>query len=255
MLLNEKHTTVAYRCPDCGGGIMSAVGLFKLSADMVKLKCTCGKSEMKIVYNRDGSVRITVPCLICSQPHTFTINASLFFTDELFVLPCPYSDVNICFTGEMNQVKAELARTELELLDMLEENGITDFSALHGDEQDLPDPQILDIILFVIDDLDAEGKIYCHCHPDPRDGGHPDPRDGGHPDPRDGGHPDPALGQSETTEDSESGRDPQESRYEAEVTDEGIKLTCRVCGASRMIPTDSMLSAHAFLNADSLHLE
>ena len=229
MLLNEKRTTVAYRCPDCGGGIMSAVGLFNLSADMVKLKCTCGKSELKIVYNRDGTVRLTVPCLICSQPHTFTVNASLFFSDELFVLPCPYSDINIAFTGEMNTVKAELARTELELLDMLEENGITDFSALHGDEKDLPDPQILDIILFVIDDLDAEGKIYCRCHPDP------------------------AEGHTATADHGEWNE--EESRYEAEITEEGIKLTCRVCGASTVIPTDSMLSAHAFLNADSVHLQ
>ena len=229
MLLNEKRTTVAYRCPDCGGGIMSAVGLFNLSADMVKLKCTCGKSELKIVYNRDGTVRLTVPCLICSQPHTFTVNASLFFSDELFVLPCPYSDINIAFTGEMNTVKAELARTELELLDMLEENGITDFSALHGDEKDLPDPQILDIILFVIDDLDAEGKIYCRCHPDPAE---------------------------EQASDTDYGEwNEEESRYEAEITEEGIKLTCRVCGASTVIPTDSMLSAHAFLNADSVHLQ
>ena len=229
MVLNEKRTTVAYRCPDCGGGIMTAVGLFNLSADMVKLKCTCGKSELKIIYNRDGTVRLTVPCLICSQPHTFTVNSSLFFSDELFVLPCPYSDINIAFMGEMNQVKAELARTELELLDMLEENGITDFSALHGDEKDLPDPQILDIILFVIDDLDAEGKIYCRCHPDP------------------------AEGQSDDTDYGEWNE--EESRYEAEITEEGIKLTCRVCGASTVIPTDSMLSAHAFLNADSVHLQ
>ena len=136
----------------------------------------------------------------------------------------------------MNQVKAELARTELELLDMLEENGITDFSALHGDERDLGDPQILDIVLFVIDDLDAEGKIYCRCHPDA------------------------ALA---SAEDSHSGEfsadtlseDPEASRYEAEITEDGIKVTCRVCGATRTIPTDSMLSAHAFLNADSLHLE
>ena len=230
MVLNEKRTTVAYRCPDCGGGIMSAVGLFNLSADMLKLKCTCGKSELKIIYNRDGSVRLTVPCLICSQPHTFTVNASLFFTDELFVLPCPYSDINIAFMGEMNQVKAELARTELELLDMLEENGITDFSALHGDERDLGDPQILDIVLFVIDDLDAEGKIFCRCHPDP------------------------ALENADDSTDYGEWNN-EESRYEAEITDDGIKLTCRICGASRVIPTDSMLSAHAFLNADSLHLE
>ena len=234
MLLNEKRTTVAYRCPHCGGGIMSAVGLFNLSADMVKLKCTCGESELKIIYNRDGTVRLTVPCLICSQPHTFTVNASLFFSDELFVLPCPYSDINIAFTGEMNAVKAELARTELELLDMLEENGITDFSALHGDEKDLPDPQILDIILFVIDDLDAEGKIYCRCHADPAEG---------------------QISDADYGEWNEDESPSQESRYEAEITEEGIKLTCRVCGASTVIPTDSMLSAHAFLNADSVHLQ
>ena len=161
------------------------------------------------------------------------------------MLPCPYSDINICFTGEMNTVKAELARTELELLDMLEENGITDFSALHGDEKDLGDPQILDIVLFVIDDLDAEGKIYCHCH---QDGGH---LDGGHPNGghSNGGHPNGKHPDGDLQEERE------ESRYEAEITGDGIKVTCRICGASRVIPTDSMLSAHAFLNADSLHLE
>ncbi len=231
MLLNEKRTTVAYRCPDCGAGVLSAVNIFNLSADMVKLKCTCQSSEMKIVYNRDGTVRLTVPCLLCSTPHNFTVNSSLFFSDELFVLPCPYSDVNIAFTGEMNHVKAELARTELELLDMLEEQGITDFSALHGDEQDLGDPQILDIVLFVIDDLDAEGKIYCRCHPDP------------------------ALPPSPHASENYPAWDEIESRYQAALTDEGILLTCRHCGASRLIPTDSMLSAHAFLHADSVHLD
>ena len=229
MVLDPKQTTVAYRCPHCGAGIMSAVGLFALTADMIKLKCTCGKSEMSVVYSKDGKVRLTVPCILCAKPHTFTLNSSLFFGKDLFTMSCPYSDINICFTGEMNRVKAELARTELELLDMLEENGITDFSALHGDEQDLPDPQILDIILFVIDDLDAEGKIYCRCHPDPAEG---------------------------LSDDTDYGEwNETESRYEAEVTEEGIKLTCRVCGASTVIPTDSMLSAHAFLNADSMHLQ
>ena len=72
MIINPKETTVAYRCPACGAGVMSAVGIFALSAEMIKLKCTCGKSELKIIYNRDGTVRLTVPCLLCAQPHTFT---------------------------------------------------------------------------------------------------------------------------------------------------------------------------------------
>ena len=60
MVLDLKQTTVAYRCPHCGAGVMSAVGLFSLSADMVKLKCTCGKSEMTIVYSKDGKPYLSV---------------------------------------------------------------------------------------------------------------------------------------------------------------------------------------------------
>lgn len=226
MLLQPKHTTVAYRCPDCGAGVMSAVGLFNLSADMVKLKCTCGKSELKIVYNKDGTVRLTVPCMICASPHIFTVRSNVFFSDELFLLPCPYSDINVCFTGEMNLVKAELARTELELMDLLEEHGITDLSALHREEESLTDPQIRDIVLFVINDMEEEGKIYCRCH---------SPES-----------PAPAA--------NEDGA-PTESRYDAEITGDGVRVSCRICGAHRVVPTDSSLAAHAFLNSDCLYLE
>lgn len=213
MILDSKQTTIAYRCPHCGAGIMSAVGLFSLSADMMKLKCDCGKSEMTVVYSKDGKVRLTVPCIFCPKPHTFTVNSSLFFGKDLFVLPCPYSDMNVCFIGDMNHVKAELARSELELLDLLAENGIDSFEALQNDSEEvLTDPQIFDIIMFVIHDLEAENKIFCRC-------------------------------------------DEGEGEYEAEVLDDAIRVSCKKCGASRDIPTDSLLSAHAFLNCDSLHLE
>lgn len=213
MVLDSKQTTVAYRCPHCGAGVLSAVGLFSLSADMVRLKCDCGHSEMTVVRSRDGKIRLTVPCIFCPNPHVFTLSSTLFYERELFVLPCPYSDVNICFIGDTNLVKAELARTELELLDIMEENGITDFSVLHEDTQNvLSDPQIFDIVMFVIHDLEAEGKITCHC---------PD----------------------------------GDGEYEAEVLDDAIRVRCTRCGAERLIPTDSCLGAHAFLNCDSLHLE
>jgi len=214
MVLDPKQTTVAYRCPECGAGIMSAVGLFALSADMVKLKCTCKKSEMSIVYSKDGKVRLTVPCLLCPNPHTFTLNSSLFFGKDLFTMQCPYSDLTIACIGETNQVKAELARGELELLDFMEQSGLNQFDSLKNDEETLTDPQILDIIMFVIHDLDAEGKIYCKCDA------------------------------------ADNGR-----QYDAEVLDEGVRVTCRKCGASATIPIDSGLGAHAFLNADELHLE
>lgn len=215
MVLETKKTTVAYRCPHCGAGIMSAVDVFSLNADMVKLKCTCQKSELTIVKTNDGKIRLVVPCILCPRPHNFVISSSIFFGKDLFVLPCAYSDINICFIGEINHVKAELARSELELLDLLERSGVDSFESLHGNEgvPDLTDPQILDIVMFVIKDLDEEGKIFCKC------------------------------------------KDGEEKNFDVEVTDDGVKVSCTKCGASRLIPTDSTLAAHAFLNTDSLYLE
>jgi hypothetical protein len=129
---------------------------------MIKLKCDCGGSEMTLVYTKDSKVRFTVPCLFCPNPHHFTVNSSVFFSKELFALPCPYSGMNIAVMGETNRVKAELSRSELELLDLLEKNGIESFDAIHG-EQPVSDPQVEEIITYMIKELDDEGKIFCNC--------------------------------------------------------------------------------------------
>ena len=162
MVIEPKQTTVAYRCPHCGSGVLSAVGMFSLTADMMKLKCSCGKSELQIVYSKDGKVRLKVPCMICPNGHSYTVSRNIFFDRDIFVLPCPVSDINICFMGETDRVKFELSRTELQLLQILEDNGISSFEALHG-EQYLTDPQVLEIITYMIKELDEEGKIRCRC--------------------------------------------------------------------------------------------
>ena len=163
MVLENKQSTVAYRCPICGSGVMSVVDAFRLSGDMIKLKCTCGGSEMSMVRTSDGKIRFTVPCILCPNPHSYTVSSSLFFGKDLFVLPCPYSDINIAMMGETNHVKAELSRTELQLLDMLEESGLDSFEDIKAGEQYLTDPQVLQIITYVIKELDDEGKITCKC--------------------------------------------------------------------------------------------
>ena len=214
MVLENKQTTVAYRCPHCGAGVMSAVGIFKLSADMLRLKCSCGHSEMTVVYKKDGQVRFTVPCILCPTPHNFTVSSKIFFGKELFVLPCPYSDINICMMGDMDHVKAELSRTELELLDLLEENGIENFDAFRtNSEEELTDPQILEIITYVIKEFDEEGNIECLCPPD------------------------------------------SEGDYEIEFCSDGVKVSCKKCGASKLISANSLIDAHNFLTSDKLILK
>jgi len=128
------------------------------------------------------------------------------------VLPCPYSDINICMMGDANHVKAELSRTELELLDFLEKSGIESFDDLKG-EQFLSDPQVTEIITYVVKELDAEGKIKCRCP------------------------------------------EGSEGDYELEFDRDGVRVSCKRCGAQKKIAADSLIDAHEFLHADSLTLD
>lgn len=219
MVLDPKSTTVAYRCSKCGAGVMSVVGLFNLAADMIKLRCDCGGSEMTMVYSKDSKVRLTVPCLFCPNPHQFTLNSSVFFQKELFSLPCPYSGINIAVMGETERVKAELARGELELLELLEESGAESFDALHPeDDGGVSDPQVEEIVTYMIKELDAEGGIICKCE-------------------------------------REEEEKEEEGDYEIEFLESSIRVSCKRCGASADIPTGSLIDAHEFLYADRLELK
>lgn len=214
MVLETKQTTVAYRCPHCGSGVMSAINPFVLKGSMVRLKCECGKSFLEVQPAAGGKLHLSVPCMLCPTPHHFTVSEAIFYGQELFVLPCPYTDLNVCVLGEINHVKAELSRSELELLDLMEKNGIQSFEALHQEaEEVVSDPQVLEVVLFVIRDLDEEGKIFCRCAPG------------------------------------------EEHEYDAEILAGGVKVSCRKCGASHVVPTNSMTDAHDFLHADALYLK
>ena len=219
MILDTKQTTVAYRCPECGAGVMSVVGVFSLSAEMMKLKCSCGHSEMTISRASDGKIRFSVPCILCPSNHTYTVNSSVVFGKDLFLLPCPYSDINIVVMGKEDHVKAELSRSELELLDFLEKSGMESFETLHG-ESFLTDPQVLDIVTYVIRELDEEKKITCRCK------------------------------RSDDASENE-----EEPIYDVEILEEGVKVTCRTCGATKLIPANSLIAANEFLNVDKLDLE
>lgn len=217
MILNSRETCIAYRCPYCGSGVKSMVGVFSLSGAMKKLKCDCGASELVITHTNDGKLRITVPCLFCQHEHSFTISSKLFFDKELFIYPCPYSAIDLVFLGTPKAVSEALDKSEQELLKMLKDAGIDDLDALHGELDNLEDedehscdPSIYDTVMFVIRDLMDSGEISCCC---------------------------------------------DDGEYDVAVSDDHVKVYCKSCGASKDIPTDSELAARAFLGVNHLTLE
>lgn len=213
MILNQKQTTLAYRCPHCGSAVTSLVGVFSLSADMIRMKCPCGESDLSVVYTKDKKVRLSVPCFLCPKPHTFTLSSQLFFETDLMAFPCPYSGINIAFVGHEEKVAQAFAEADRELREILQEEQFSSLSeSRHDRSRMFSDPQIMDIIMYVIHELSAEGEIRCKC---------PD----GH------GH------------------------YAVDVLDDCVKITCEDCGASTEIPTDSIVSANAFLHCTHIDLE
>ena len=166
MVLNNKETTVAYRCPDCGTVVMSLVGIFTLTADMIRLKCPCGNSELEIIYTKDKKVRLNVPCFLCPTPHSYLISTQMFFDRDLFALPCSYSGFDICFIGKQSNVDDAVKESEKELLEMLGDTDYTELAKSREKNIELSDPQVLDIVMYVVQELADEGLITCSCGAD-----------------------------------------------------------------------------------------
>ena len=168
MIVDMGQTHVAYRCPECGTVIYGFVGKFALAANMLRLKCSCGGSAMDITISNDNKIRLSVPCLFCKQNHTYTVSQSIFFGRDLFLLPCPYANMDIAFMGEKEKTDEAINRSEEDLkrlLTSLEAESLKDIQPIDLDQEDiLPDPAIYDTLRFLVKDLEADGKIDCPCH-------------------------------------------------------------------------------------------
>ena len=160
MILDQKKTTLAYRCPSCGAVPTSMVGAFSLIGALFKLKCTCGGSQLNVEKTSDDKLRLTVPCLVCPTPHSYIISKNVFFGSDIFVIPCNLSGIDICFIGKEKEVASAILRSNDEIMKAL---GDTPMDSLKGSDDDYTDPAVFDMITYVISDLLDEGKIYCRC--------------------------------------------------------------------------------------------
>lgn len=209
-----KQRNIAYRCPDCGSSIFGLVGKFALSANMIRLKCSCGATEtLDINISDETKIQLSVPCLFCKQNHNYTVSGSLFFERELFNLSCPYSGMDIVFVGNEEKIAPELERTESEIKQImlgLEAEELSDIQPSEMEENEiLPDPSVYDTLRFLVKDLEAEGNVKCPC------------------------------GKGE---------------YDIRFAEDGIEAYCTRCGATYLFRANSPSIAEEYLNIDSLLL-
>ncbi len=168
MVASIPKTHIAYRCPECGTVVYAFVGKFALAANMIRTKCPCGHSALDITVTNDDKIRLSVPCVFCKQNHSYVVTQSIFFGRDIFLLNCPYANMDICFIGEKEKTDIEVSRTENELKKLLadlEADNLTDIQPQDNEDDDtLPDPAAFDTISFLLSDLREEGKVDCPCH-------------------------------------------------------------------------------------------
>ncbi len=166
--MENKKRCIAYRCPSCGDMTLGLLGKFAFSADLLRLKCTCGESVLDAKIRKDHKLDFSVPCVYCKKNHNFTLTESIAFERDRFSLACPYANMDILHFGDEESVGEDGKRTGAELSDVLknlEADDLADIQPQDLDKEDiLPDPALYDTFRFLIKEMEAEGTIDCPCH-------------------------------------------------------------------------------------------
>ncbi|MBR2340492.1 MAG: hypothetical protein IKA74_06645 [Clostridia bacterium] len=219
MIINQRKAHTAYRCPACSAAATGLVASVALQTSMLKLKCPCGKSEMKMTYTNDkDKIRLSIPCLFCGNDHNYVVSREVFFSGDVFMLCCPYTNIDIAFIGNEDKVSAAIEKSDIALNRIFLEAGFDSPEQLRAlaekgkDEEidNMPDSQVFDIIRFLVADMCEEGSIDCPCH---------------------------------------------KGSYGFDITDGGIRLFCTECGAEFVFTAGSVAEAERFLDCDSITLK
>ena len=165
MIAQETEATVAYRCPDCGCGVISLVGVFRLRTSRIALKCRCGESYMPIIWSRDGKVTFEVPCFACGTTHKYTVSEKMLFSEKLHIFPCSASGFDMLFIGGQKDVSEALFESGKQLAVIMDEAGIDPSEVFSHTEKipELPDSHIYDIVNLLVRELEYDHAIHCEC--------------------------------------------------------------------------------------------
>ena len=156
----ENVTRVAYRCPYCGCIISADVNMFMLAGGF-KMECTeCRKASLDMKMEKDGKVRLSVPCLVCPHPHPYTVSSEIFFSRDIFLLSCSFSGLDICFIGDKDKVEDEIDRTESIIMDLISDIKDDEQSEKESDML-VKDTNVVREVLFALDQLSAKGAVRC----------------------------------------------------------------------------------------------
>lgn len=183
-MLYEYNKHIAYICPYCGKLTTRDITLFDLPKNGADFYCSDEMCKEKIItasHKRDRYV-FEVKCTACDSTHTFRMKHSNFWSNDLTVLSCPETSVDILFLGKKEKIEKELVyQNEL----------------YREAEREISESESLGVyfgVIRIVNLLSKEDKISCS-------------KCGG-------------------------------KAFNIELTDDGVKLSCRHCDAEALLGLD-----------------
>ena len=158
---------IAYRCPGCAVATVGLLGRLTSVGDMLRLKCECGASTLDIKRDREGMVKLDVPCVYCKTSHSYVVSTDVLTRDGATKLSCPYSSQDILFIADGEEIGTMLDKSAKELemiLASFEADELSDIQPKELDEADFePDAAMFDVLNFVLRDLESADAVSCPC--------------------------------------------------------------------------------------------
>jgi len=154
-MVSELSTTILFKCPCCGERVKGKADIFRFSGGSDYLLCCSeGGPRFSARLRDDGRVKVTVPCIICDGEHTFYLPKAVFFTDDIFVLSCASSDIDICVLGAEDKAEREYEQIDADISELIYEDAM--------DSLVDSNPYKLEIINH-LNRMAEEGRIFCEC--------------------------------------------------------------------------------------------
>lgn len=149
----EASRFLSYLCPHCRQTVIVERSLFALAAAPVRIKCPCGKSELKVDV-QPNRVNLSVPCTFCGREHAVSCSTKAFIREKTLAFSCAASGLDCCYIGEEGPVYAAAARLE-RAADQLEQSAEERGTFLNE--------LVMGEVLEELRDIAKRGGISCTC--------------------------------------------------------------------------------------------
>ena len=149
----DKKRYISYICPKCRQSVIVAKDLFTLAAAPNRIKCPCGKSELRIEF-MPNRVQMQVPCVYCGREHMVSCPSHAFVREKALAFSCAASGLACCYVGEEEPVFAALARLE---------EAVDKYEAAAGAQGTFLNDLVMEEILGELKDIAQRDGISCTC--------------------------------------------------------------------------------------------